>query len=434
MPEIFPFKGVRYADELTKDLPDLIAPPYDVISDEMRNELYKRNPYNIVHLDYNRSAPQDNSTNNKYTRAAQNFQEWQEKQVLIQDSQPALYLYEQHFSYRDKTFIRQGIFCGVELVDLEEGKIIPHEETLSKPKEDRLALLRHCSANFSPVFGLYHDKGKSIEKLIEKHISSSDPIMDFSDTEGQQHRIWAVTDKETIQDIQQLLREKKFFIADGHHRYETAFEYYREQSKKTENASGYAQTLMALVNTHNEGLLTFPTHRLITRSSIDSGELLDKLSKSFEITKLPSPESAEGLLSVLEKNLGISSGEILSFGLYTPEKEFYILTIKNTAHSSQIHPWIDTIVLQELVLENIFNLGEKEIKTKSDMAYLRDEWETKLQVDRGDAQYAFFMNKPAVEDLFELAENGFRLPQKSTYFYPKLVTGLLMLKLGPNNF
>ncbi len=432
MPEIFPFKGLRYAESLSKELPSLIAPPYDVISEEMQEKLYERSLYNIVHLDYNRSDPQDNSTNNKYIRAARNFKEWQEKEILVQDSKPSLYLYEQHFTYKQKSFIRQGIFCSVELVPLEEGKIIPHEETLSKPKEDRLELLRHCNTNFSPVFGLYHDKEKTIEKLIAELKSSFDPIMDFEDMENQLHRIWAINDESKIQTVQQLMRQKKFFIADGHHRYETALEYYREQAKKSGDASGYSKTLMALVNTQNEGLLTFPTHRLVKSSSIGTNELLDKLNKNFQISKLSTPKNAEELLSVLKEHLDASAGEILSCGLYTPEKEFYLLTTKSSAGNSEIHPWIDTIVLQELVLDNIFNLGEKEIKNKSDLGYLRDEWEAMLQVDRGDSQYSVFMNKPSIEDLFELAENGFRLPQKSTYFFPKLVTGLLMHKLGSN--
>lgn len=187
---------------------------------------------------------------------------------------------------------------------------------------------------------------------------------------------------------------------------------------------------MALVNIYDEGLLTFPTHRLITQSEITGTELLEKLTRYFSIKELPRVKSRDELLSILDKFLTGATQEKMTFGLYTPEQKLFLLTLKELAEKEKPFPWLDTVVLQELVLSDIFSLGEAERQKESGLIYLRDEWEAKQFVDNKDARFAFFVNKPPLEEIINLSEKGIRMPQKSTYFYPKLATGLIMLKLG----
>ncbi|RJX25779.1 MAG: DUF1015 domain-containing protein [Dethiobacter sp.] len=430
MTTVLPVKGLRFNNEAGLDLSKLITPPYDVITDKLQNECYEKSPYNVIRLEYSKSLPGDNHRENKYTRAAAVFREWIKKGILIKDEKPAFYLYEQHFFYSNKKYIRKGLFCGVGLSPFEEGKIIPHEETLSNPKADRLELLRHCETNFSPIFGLFKDKDNFLDIFTDSYKEKQDPVITFEDDDGQLHKVWVITDHKFIEIVKDFFRDKKIYIADGHHRYETALQFYLEKKELDKSKEKYDHTLMALVNIYDEGLLAFPTHRIITQSEINSSELLEKLAKYFFIQEFPGAKNREELLALLDKSLTGATKAKLSFGLYTPERKLFILTLKEITEEKKLFPWLDTVVLQELVLSDIFGLGETERRKESRLVYLRDEWEAKLQVDQGQIRFAFFINRPPLEEIISLAEKGIRMPQKSTYFFPKFVTGLIMLQLG----
>ena len=423
---VLPIQGLRFTSEAEWDYSKIITPPYDVITAKRQEELYNKSPYNVIRLEYPRSLPDDNHQQNKYTRAAAVFNEWIEKGILTREKKPAIYLYEQHFSYNEKKYIRKSFFCGVGLSPFEEGIIIPHEETMHKPKEDRLELLRHCRTSFSPIFGLYMDRDKFVDNYADQLKSNQDPAVDFIDDDGQRHVVWAVTDVLFINAVTKFFKEKKIYIADGHHRYETALEYYRENQEKDSNPEKFNHTLMALVNIYDKGLLAFPTHRLLTTVNIKSEELLQSLSQYFFVKEFPEPPDRQKLLSLLDKSLTGADKRELKLGLYTSERKIFILTIKKYLQDDKkIFPWLDTFILQELVFKNIVNL-----ENKSQLEYLRDEWEAKLRVDKGEASFAFFVNKPTIETIISLARQGIKMPQKSTYFFPKLVTGLVMLQLG----
>ncbi len=426
MANLLPIKGLRFSSEAGWDYSKIITPPYDVITAERQEELYNKSPYNVIRLEYPKSLPGDNHQQNKYTRAAAVFNEWVAEKVLIKEKRPAIYLYEQHFSYDERHYVRKNLFCGVGLSPFEEGIIVPHEETMSKPKADRLELLRHCRTNFSPIFGLYKDRDKDVERYAEQQKKNQNPILNFVDEDGQKHVVWAITDEPFINTLQDFFKDKNIYIADGHHRYETALAFYRENQEKDNNPERYSHTLMALVNIYDEGLLAFPTHRLIAAKNVQSKELLQSLAQYFSIKEFPEPSEQSILLSLLDKSLKGADEQELKLGLYTPEKKIYILTIrKELQNEHKLFPWLDTFILQELVLNNIFHL-----ENKADLDFLRDEWETKLRVDQGLADFAFFVNRPAIETIISLARQGVRMPQKSTYFFPKLVTGLVMLQLG----
>ena len=431
MVHIRPIKGVRFINDGSLDYSKLITPPYDVINDEMQEAFYQESPYNIIRLEFGKSLPGDGPGESKYTRAAETLSHWIQNEIIIQEEKPALYLYEQHFQIEKELFVRESIFCGVQLSPFEEGKIIPHEETMSKPKADRLELLRHCETNFSPIFALYKDEDYFLEKRF-KHIKNHQrPSIDFTDADGQQHRIWILSDERDIKALQHFFENKSLFIADGHHRYETALHFFQEKKAQRGDASGYDHVLMALVNIYNSGLLVYPTHRLLTRSPLETKELLQKLSGEFDIHKFPEPATRDDLMSWLRSHQTSAVDKNLVFGLYTPEKSLYKIVVKShVQETKKPYPWLDTVVLQELIFSNVFGLGDKERKDDPVLVYVKDEWEAKRKVDKGEAAYLFFVNTPPVEEIIYYAEKGIRMPQKSTYFFPKFVTGLIMLKLG----
>lgn len=426
MATILPIKGLRYSRTASSDFGDLIAPPYDVISPEQQEILYHKSPHNIIRLEYAKSLPDDNEQNNRYTRAAETFRDWLSNNILIKDKKEAIYLYEQYFMYNNHYYMRQALFCGVKLTPFSEGEIIPHEATLDKPREDRLKLLHHCETNFSPIFGLFKDQSRILESQSSYFKKETEPLLNFKDAEGQLHKIWAVTDQNFSELVQNFFEDKSIYIADGHHRYETSLQFYEGKKSVPGKAEGYAYTLMALVNIYDDGLLALPTHRLITRREIAIGNLLKELGKVFAITEIPEPQNREQLVNLLEQSpAGAQNDNKFSFGLYAGDGRFFILTAENRPS-----PWLDTVVLQDVVFTGIFGMDGTTIRNGSGLRYTRDEWEAKEAVDKGEALYAFFMNKPSLEDIINLAEKGLRLPQKSTFFYPKFSSGIVMYKLG----
>ncbi|MGI5823117.1 MAG: DUF1015 domain-containing protein [Dethiobacteria bacterium] len=424
-----PIKGLRFSDAAGSPA-EVIAPPYDVIDDALQQKLYNISPYNIIRLEYTPSRPEDDHLNNKYTRAAETFHNWLQEGILIREEKPAFYLYEQYFTYNQKKYKRQGFYCGVELSPFAEGRIVPHEETLQQPKKDRRQLLENCQAQFSPIFGLYKDPEKYIDNQVAHYKKEQGPILNFQDHDGQLHILWAVTDKKLISVIQTFFQNQNIFIADGHHRYETALQYYLDHKEKEHSKEKYGYALMALVNIYDDGLQAFPTHRIIRQSDLNSRDLLVKLQKHFQWEELPGAETQAGLLALLDRSLFTATDAKLRFGLYTPEKKLFLLTLKNLKEGEKPFPWLDTVLLQELILKNIFGMDEEAIRRGSLLGYIRDEWAAKQKVDRGDASYVFFLNSSPLEKIIEYAEQGMRMPQKSTYFFPKLVSGLIVLQLG----
>jgi len=415
MATILPIKGLRYSGAAGCDFSDLIAPPYDVISPEQQEILYNKSPYNIIRLEYGKFLPGDNEQNNRYTRAAETFRDWLVNNILIQDNKETIYLYEQYFVYNNNNYMRQALFCGVKLTPFSEGEIIPHEATLDKPREDRLKLLQHCETNFSPIFGLFKDPSRILDSQSSYYKKITDPVISFNDAEGQLHKLWAVTDQKFGELVQKFFKGKSIYIADGHHRYETSLQFYKEKKTALGKAEDYAHTLMALVNIYDDGLLTLPTHRLITCSKITTAKLLKELGKVFAITEIPEHQNREQLANPPK----------FSFKLYAGDGRFFILTGEN-----QSKPWLDTVVLQDVVLMGIFGMDSTTIRNGEGLRYTRDEWEAKETVDKGDALYAFLMSKPSLEEIINHSEKGLRLPQKSTFFYPKFASGIIMHKLG----
>ena len=426
MTNIIPIQGLRLSPKAGADYSLLVTPPYDVIDQQQQEECYNKSPFNVIRLEYGKSLPGDDNLQNKYTRAACTLQDWLETGVLFREKEPALYFYDQHFNFAGKKYLRRGLFCGVELTDFREGNIIPHEETMDLPKADRLELLECCQTNFSPVFGLFRDKEMFLENMVNSLKEKNHPIINFTDEDSQTHKIWATTDPGLISAARRFFSDKKILIADGHHRYETALNYYLQRKKQSGDTEKFNHVLMALTNIYDEGLLSLPTHRLILRGGPETRAILPMLEQNFVLTELQNPQDREQFKTRLGAFLTCGTGADLSLGLYTPEGKLYGLKLKNAENHP--FPLIDTFALQELILKTIFGQGETEKKEQCDLIYIKDEWEAKKLVDGNIARYLFCLNSPPLEEIIDLAEKGVRLPQKSTYFYPKMISGLIMLK------
>lgn len=455
MAAIIPIKGLRYNLQKVDSLADVVTPPYDVIDAAAQDIYYKRHPYNIIRLEYGSILAGDSEKNNRYTRAAANYREWIQENILVPESKPAIYLYEQEFTAGGKNKIRSGIICGVRLEPYESGIVLPHEETMSKHKADRLELMRACRANFSPVFSLYADQENGIIALLKESLKGAHPDIIFTDDSGEMHRIWVVSDPEAIGKAQRIIEEKRIFIADGHHRYETALNYKKEREAAGENDAvtntepAYNYVMMTLVNLYDPGLVVLPTHRLIKDvKSLDKKHLVEQLEENFAVEEYelePARGNFRQLLGMLETT-GTAALEQPekkdkthrhAFGLYAGDNKFYLLTLKDNIDLTQIMPkeksraWqkLDVSILHTLIIEKYLGICG-ELRARADhITYTREEEGALELVDRGEYQLVFFLNPTLIEEVTKVAGQGEKMPQKSTFFYPKVITGLVINQL-----
>ncbi|MEW6457583.1 MAG: DUF1015 domain-containing protein [Bacillota bacterium] len=423
MARILPIRGLRYNPAVVEDLSLVVTPPYDVIDEEAQNRYYERHPHNIIRLEYNRIHPGDTAADNRYTRAAATFRQWRREGVLVREKQPALYLYEQEFSLRGRTLTRRGFFCALYLEPYSTGTVRPHEETMAGAKQDRLNLLRACRANFSPIFGLYAEKElTAVQTLVEA--AAPEPAVDFRDEQGQTHRLWPVSDPRAINKVLFILEQYPVFLADGHHRYETALAYRDEIS-----APGlHNSVLIVLVSLYDPGLVILPTHRLVkSPRGLEAAALLAALETHFEVHPV---ETADFRAFMTE----LEGRPRYTFGLYTGAGRLHFVTLKPELDLELLMPadrssnWrrLEVSVLHHLILEKLLGIGGAERAHGDYLKYTREEESALSRVDAGEYDFAFFLNPPGVEELVAVAEDGERMPQKSTYFYPKLSTGLVL--------
>jgi len=411
MAEIIPFRGLLY-DISKVSLGEVVAPPYDIITEEGRELLYRRSPYNIVRIDFGKEELGDIEAENKYTRARGYLDAWTKAGILTRSDKPSFYAYEMAYTIEGIRKRLLGFLCLVRLEELGKGSIHPHECTHSNPRQDRLNLLKACEANTSPIFSLYKSLGDGISGILSKR-SLTKPHLQAADSAGNVHRVWPIDQAGEIEIMKQELADQAIFIADGHHRYETSFEYQRQMAAKRASASGrkpYDYTLMFLANLKDEGVTILPTHRLVKEIPKD---ILRMISRYFSVETVTKGFD-------IRKNL---SGRKNAFGFFVrQEKAWYVLTHqgRNLSEFSPDMREIDVIILQELIFKKI--LPNAEIGYEMDIAKALD------QVHRGDYAAAFFLNPTRVEDVEKSALSSTRMPPKSTYFYPKLLTGLVLNK------
>ena len=435
--KVKPFKAFRFDETIVGDVGSCIAPPWDVISPAQQQQLYEKSKYNIVRIIKGKTTPSDNDSNNKYTRAADYLNTWIEKGVLKQDPAETIYVYVHDFQLAGTNFQRSSFIA---LAKLEEfGKIVrPHEHTFREPMIDRLNLKRTTAAKFGLVFMLYEDKQAIADKIIKK-TAAQKPLIDFADEQNVRHRLFAITAEDDIDAIVKMMSDKSCIIADGHHRYETGLTY----SKETANpAAGYQ--MMAFVNTLHEGLVVLATHRLVGNLENFSVEiLLADLRENFEITGFGF-DSPQAKTDTRQKMLTQMKAEYNkdknAFGIYCGNNAFYTVVLKNKRAMDSIVPnmsshWksLDVSVLHKLILEKLLGVDEKKLASQSNVEYIKGADnaidDSIARVDSGEKQAAFFMNPVKMRQLDMVTAVGEKMPQKSTYFYPKMYTGLTINKL-----
>jgi uncharacterized protein (DUF1015 family) len=413
MAKIVPFRGILY-DVSKVSIAGVFAPPYDIITPEYREELYKKSPYNIVRIDFGKEEPGDSEINNKYTRARRYLDEWINNGVLIRSERPSFYAYEMSYKINGEKKCLLGFFGLAKLEELGKGSIYPHECTYSRPKQDRLDLLRSCEANISPIFSLYKSSDDGISGILSRTVST-EPYIEAKDAAGALHRLWQIAERNDIEMIQKELEDKVIFIADGHHRYETAFEFQREKaavkpSPTDMNSSDYV--LMFLSNMLNEGITILPTHRLVKKIPEDMDMML---SQYFEI---------EPVIVDFDITKKLSDRKHV-FGFFKNSGEFWNLLKYKEGDLWDVHPdvrEIDVIILHELILGKLLHI--------TDIEYEMDIQKAVDKVRSGQFGAAFFLNPTRVEDVEKAALSSVRMPPKSTYFYPKLLTGVVINKFG----
>jgi uncharacterized protein (DUF1015 family) len=428
MPEIQPFRAWRYDLGHVGTLSAVTAPPYDVIDATLQEKLYQRHPYNVVRLILNRVEPTDNEADNRYTRAATLLREWQRQGILRQDSEPALYVYHQQFSWKNRTYIRRSFLAAVRLEPFGQGKIFPHEETLPGPKEDRLRLLRATGMNLCPLFGLYPDDSGQAQELLDSAVQRLPPL-EASDEAGTVHRLWRIMDPQRITQVQRLLYPLPVYIADGHHRYETALRY-REELRAagllTGDTAPANYVFMALVGMSDPGLLILPTHRLVSGlQRLDADTLTRALRDEFDLEHFGQGESA-----------GYELGELIEsdtdqslLGLGTSDGVWQLARLRRGERLAEPLPqrspsWrsLAVSILHELVLGALLRpYSQNQLRFE----YVHQAELAVNSLHRGECDLVALVPPVSMAEVVRLAGHGERMPPKSTYFYPKLLSGLV---------
>lgn len=434
MVEIAPFKGMVYNNEKIKKFDDVMSPPYDIISEDMQNELYNKNEYNFVKLILGKISPDDTETNNRYTRAKQLFDAWQKQEILVPASAPAIYPYKVDYTVNKTKKQMNGFFVILKL-DPEYKSVKAHEKTLAKPKADRLNLMRACYANLEPIQLMYMDQNDSIRKTMDAALDT--PLIKVKGYDGFTHHLWRLNDPKTVKTIVDELKKKILFIADGHHRYQTSINYAQEKKEQTGNKDQNAPfnyIMVVLCNMFDPGLSILPTHRLIKMSNVKTDELIRKLEKYFTVEKKLIEDKKKEYQKTGKKIMDdLATEKNHTFALYAKDV-YYILTLKDehvmdTLATDHSKTWrtLDVSILHKLILEQFLGINEKNLEDH--VKYTRVDAEAIQFVDDGKYDFSFLINATKIDQLKAIADANEHMPQKSTYFLPKMLSGLVMYKM-----
>ncbi|HTI13351.1 MAG TPA: DUF1015 domain-containing protein [Dictyobacter sp.] len=431
MADVQPLRGLRYDLEKVKDLTEVITPPFDVISPAAQQRYYERNPYNIIRLELGKESSTDDDLNNVYTRAATTFAEWRLQNVLRQEAQPAYYFYQQRFSYEGKEYTRTSLLARVRLEPWSSRVVLPHENTRKKDKEDRLNLLRACSSNFSPIMSMYDDPQGRIRKLLQQY--AQHPEVQIRDEVGEEHILHPVTDEQQLQLIRDFFAERQIYIADGHHRYTTALNYRDEvhqQRQDMDPMDGVNFVMMALIDIDDPGMLVLPTHRLLSDLPTERLQTLtlSHLSEHFTVLEMPATATKEEL----QRRLAQAGEQAPSFVVKTAERTL-LLSIDDAGQqrmqaSGHSDAWnkLDVAIVQKLLFENVLGITEEDVAAGRYIRYSHETEQTLQALQNGEAQAVILLNGIPFQQVRDVAIADDRMPQKSTYLYPKLISGLVI--------
>ena len=423
MAQVKPFRAVFFNQEKIKSLAHVICPPYDIISLRKQEYFHDRDPHNFIHIDLGKDIPGED----KYSRAANYFQQWLQEEVLVRDTEPAIYFYSHQYWVNREKKTRLGFLALLKL-DERKHSVFGHEHTRLEPKEDRLKLIREVKANLSPIFVVFSDKKRLVNQLWNHHVQNLKPFIDIADDDSNVHKVWRITDEKFLVKVRSLMETESMFIADGHHRYEVSCTYRDEMKKKLPGFTGeedFNYALTYFTNIDPVGLTILPIHRLVTLDrapDIDSFAL--ELGVHFNVDE---QKDKRKFFFMLEK-AGVAEHAI---GMYYG-KRYWLLRLKNVkvvdkliADKPQEYRRLDVSILNALILEKIIkgDLGENKA-----VSFVPDKDELIEAVDADETKIAFFLNPTKMDQIVSVALAGEKMPPKSTYFFPKPVSGLLIYK------
>ncbi|MBZ0167828.1 hypothetical protein MELA_02915 [Candidatus Methylomirabilis lanthanidiphila] len=442
---IAPFRGLRYNPELAEDLSLVMAPPYDVISPEGQHAFHARHTHNVIRLILGETLADDDAARNQYSRAGDYLRQWQAEQVLVRDPAPALYLYRQTFRFSGVgERVRSGLIGLVRLEEFGSRTVFPHERTLGAAKADRLRLIQACHANLSSVFGVYPGRLPELDRLMAA-AQESTPAIDIADWDGIHHRIWICQDRTAIRRLQAECAPTPLFIADGHHRYETALAF-RDLMRAKETGDRaeaqqrpYNYVMMTLVSAEDPGLVILPIHRVMRQ--IPGGSLdgyLAQLAPQFTIEGLSVPCDPQAAASALLDHLRQAKSGTHCFGLYGGEGRAYLLTLADEGgleaedDKPPVYRRLDVTIVQRFLIDGPWSrCGQGELSDEA-LTYHHDAAEAVRMVQKDGYAATIFLNPTKIAEVQAVAEAGLRMPPKSTFFYPKLLTGLVIHPIVPD--
>ena len=441
MAEVIPFKGILYNTRKIHNLADVVAPPFDVISEQEQIQFHERHPQNIIRLTLGKTTENDTPTDNRYTRAAECLNRWLSDDIILLDEEPAFYLTSMEFLFDGNRVTRYGLIALIRLEPFEKGIILPHEKTFSKVKSERLELMKACHANFSTIFSLFSDEENRIYDKLKHAICDKSADIVFTDKTGQKHKLWRITDNSVHQYISDALKDKKIFIADGHHRYETALNYRDWLSARTSNfndSHSANYVMMYLCSMEDPGLVILPAHRMLNQVPAEArASLIDKAKDYFDIITIPYKDDhhKEGLtqfISILKSNT--SKNCIGVFIKSCPELN--LLTLKPGIMEQmfgdelpEVIRNIDVTVLTRLIFMEILGFDQARLDNEKLIAYSSVAEEAIDAVAAGRHDMVFILNPTKIQQVRDIAEAGLIMPRKATYFFPKVITGQVINRL-----
>ena len=441
MAEIIPFRGILYNTDKINNLADVVAPPFDVISRQEQNEFHENHPQNIIRLTLGKTTENDTPTNNRYTRSADCFNNWLSEDIIEMDKEPAFYLTSMEFFFENKWGTRYGLIALIRLEPFEKGIVLPHEKTFSNIKSERLELMKACHANFSPIFSLYSDDENSILDRLKDITLERTPDHVFTDNIGQKHRLWRIPDGSFHRHVSEVLENKVIFIADGHHRYETALNYRNWRSAGNPDLNGGYPTnyvMMYLCSMEDPGLVILPAHRMLNQIPAEArASFVDNAKDYFDIIAIPYKDGhhKEGLtqfISILQSNTSKNC-----IGVFMKDcPELNLLTLKPGVMEQmfgdelpEVIRNIDVTVLTRLIFMEILGFDQARLDNEKLIAYSSVAEEAIDAVAAGRHDMAFILNPTKIQQVRDIAEAGLIMPRKATYFFPKVIAGQVMNRL-----
>jgi uncharacterized protein (DUF1015 family) len=430
MASIAPFRAHSFDTAVTGDLTPIVTQPYDKIGPKLQDEYYARSPYNMARII--KSKEQNSNPTTDYPEAGRLFREWLSGGILRRDSESAFYPYYQIFRANGRQFTRKGFVASVAL---EESQVRAHERTLAGPKADRLRLLRQIETSDELIFMLFSDPARRVVEIMDSVTAHTAPFIEVKDDFDETHRVWRITDKNICKELSGLLAAQELLIADGHHRFETAVNFKHiceDKGWKPIGVESFTHRMMALFPMEDPGLVILPTHRLIhSVKDFDGARFVQQLSKWFRVEPVSSPE---GLFAFMEAGRNEHVFGLRAVGTAEP---YYVLRLKDLRTMDEIAPQglsqeskaLDVVILHTLILDKLLGVDAKALEAETNCLYGRDRERALERVGDGTIQATFLVNPTRVEQVRSVAQQGERMPQKSTDFYPKLLAGLLMMKM-----